>query len=241
MDRILIGFLTAVSLFTAGVSAANPTQDTPRAEHAPPPMTGQTVATQGAITVDQVKINYQAQTGVLELSKEDPEDPVTGMFYVAYFKRMRIRTKAGRLPLSTTAGRAPPRCGCIWGRWGLNGLSLLSQRKHSWRLTNSPITNTVCSTSAIWCLSMPRNGLQPLFQQCRQPAGESAAKAQSASNVYGVNGDAQAFSQFIVQFLTHYQRWNSPKYLLGESYGTTRSVVLAETLKIRISILTVLS
>ncbi|MDU3888500.1 MAG: hypothetical protein E7G91_04400, partial [Serratia liquefaciens] len=65
MDRILIGFLTAVSLFTAGVSAANPPQEAPRAEHAPAPMADQTVATEGAITVNQVKINYQAQTGVL--------------------------------------------------------------------------------------------------------------------------------------------------------------------------------
>ena len=43
---------------------------------------------------------------------------------------------------------------------------------------------------------------------------------------YGVDQDAHAFADFIVQFLSKYGRWNSAKYLFGESYGTTRSAVL---------------
>jgi len=37
---------------------------------------------------------------------------------------------------------------------------------------------------------------------------------------YGVDGDGHAFERFIRRFLTKYGRWNSPKYLFGESYGT---------------------
>jgi carboxypeptidase C (cathepsin A) len=48
---------------------------------------------------------------------------------------------------------------------------------------------------------------------------------------YGVDADAQAFADFIVQFLAKYGRWNSPKYVFGESYGTTRSAVLANVLE----------
>ena len=48
---------------------------------------------------------------------------------------------------------------------------------------------------------------------------------------YGVDQDAQAFADFIVQFLSKYGRWNSPKYLFGESYGTTRAAVLANVLQ----------
>ena len=48
---------------------------------------------------------------------------------------------------------------------------------------------------------------------------------------YGVDQDAFAFSDFIVQFLSKYGRWNSPKYLFGESYGTTRSAVLSNLLE----------
>jgi carboxypeptidase C (cathepsin A) len=48
---------------------------------------------------------------------------------------------------------------------------------------------------------------------------------------YAVDADAQAFADFIAQFLSKYGRWNSPKYLFGESYGTTRSAVLANILE----------
>ncbi len=48
---------------------------------------------------------------------------------------------------------------------------------------------------------------------------------------YGVDQDAQAFADFITQFLGKYGRWNSPKYMFGESYGTTRSAVLSRVLE----------
>ncbi|MFM5950376.1 MAG: S10 family peptidase [Novosphingobium sp.] len=56
-------------------------------------------------------------------------------------------------------------------------------------------------------------------------AGKDKEKA-----FWGVDADAQAFARFIQQFLGKYGRWNSPKYLFGESYGTTRSAVLANVL-----------
>src|SRR6516165_10635242 len=46
---------------------------------------------------------------------------------------------------------------------------------------------------------------------------------------YGV--DAHAFAEFITGFLSKYSRWNSPKYLFGESYGTTRSAALINLLE----------
>ena len=48
---------------------------------------------------------------------------------------------------------------------------------------------------------------------------------------YGVDQDAHAFANFIVEFLSRHNRWNSPKYLFGESYGTTRSAALANILE----------
>ncbi len=42
--------------------------------------------------------------------------------------------------------------------------------------------------------------------------------------------DAHAFERFILRFLTKYERWNSPKYLFGESYGTPRSAVISALL-----------
>ena len=57
-------------------------------------------------------------------------------------------------------------------------------------------------------------------------AGKDKEKA-----FYGVDQDAHAFSEFIKAFLTKYDRWNSPKYLFGESYGTPRSAVLSNMLQ----------
>ncbi len=46
----------------------------------------------------------------------------------------------------------------------------------------------------------------------------------------GVDQDLHAFDRFIQRYLTVNQRWNSPKFLIGESYGTTRSAALADML-----------
>ncbi len=48
---------------------------------------------------------------------------------------------------------------------------------------------------------------------------------------YGIDPDGQAFAQFITRFLSGYNRWESPKYLFGESYGTFRSAVLSNILE----------
>jgi carboxypeptidase C (cathepsin A) len=50
---------------------------------------------------------------------------------------------------------------------------------------------------------------------------------------YGIDQDAAAFGQFIQRYLSQYGRWNSPKFLFGESYGTTRSCALAAYLHSR--------
>ncbi|NYF80259.1 S10 family peptidase [Granulicella arctica] len=47
----------------------------------------------------------------------------------------------------------------------------------------------------------------------------------------GTDQDIQAFENFIARYLTANQRWNSPKFLFGESYGTTRSAGLVDALQ----------
>jgi carboxypeptidase C (cathepsin A) len=50
-----------------------------------------------------------------------------------------------------------------------------------------------------------------------------AADLKTAKKFWGVKGDAEAFGEFIRMYISRYERWSSPLYLLGESYGTTRS------------------
>jgi len=60
----------------------------------------------------------------------------------------------------------------------------------------------------------------------------AVGKAQN-KDFYGIDEYAQAFAQFIMTTITRNNRWNSPKFLVGESYGTFRSAVLGNTLQSR--------
>ncbi|MEA2782930.1 MAG: hypothetical protein QOK29_4474 [Rhodospirillaceae bacterium] len=61
--------------------------------------------------------------------------------------------------------------------------------------------------------------------------GYSAAIAPKTNrDFWGVDQDAGSLKQFIKRYLTAYGRWNSPKFLFGESYGTARSAVLSYVL-----------
>jgi carboxypeptidase C (cathepsin A) len=53
------------------------------------------------------------------------------------------------------------------------------------------------------------------------------------SEFYGVDQDADAFAKAIIRYVTRFGRWDSPKFLFGESYGTTRSGALAYQLQDR--------
>ena len=78
---------------------------------------------------------------------------------------------------------------------------------------------SLLDTSDLVFIDMPGTGFGRL-------TGKDAGKA-----FWGVDEDANAFARFIARFITKYNRWNSPKYIFGESYGTTRSAVLANILE----------
>ena len=68
--------------------------------------------------------------------------------------------------------------------------------------------------------------VDPIGTGFSRPAGEAEGK-----DFWGLEEDARSLTQFIRRFLSENERWNSPRYLLGESYGTTRSAVLARHLQ----------
>jgi carboxypeptidase C (cathepsin A) len=55
--------------------------------------------------------------------------------------------------------------------------------------------------------------------------------AGTRDDFWGVDEDVAAFAQFIQRYITTFNRWNSPRFLFGESYGTTRSSALAKYLQ----------
>jgi carboxypeptidase C (cathepsin A) len=68
--------------------------------------------------------------------------------------------------------------------------------------------------------------VDPVGTGFSRPAGEA-----EGTDFWGLDEDAASITQFIRRFLSKYERWNSPRYILGESYGTTRSAVLARHLQ----------
>src|SRR6184192_1890911 len=63
----------------------------------------------------------------------------------------------------------------------------------------------------------------------------SVCKAEN-KDFYGIDEDVEAFAQFIVTYVSRNDRWNSPKFLIGESYGTFRSAALGNYLQSRDSV-----
>ena len=53
------------------------------------------------------------------------------------------------------------------------------------------------------------------------------ADMEQAKKFWGLHGDIESFGEFIRMYISRYERWSSPLYLLGESYGTTRSAGIA--------------
>ena len=78
-----------------------------------------------------------------------------------------------------------------------------------YRLVNNAYT--LLDVSDLVFIDMPGTGFGRLV-------GKDKEKA-----FWGVDEDAHAYARFIARFISKYNRWNSPKYLFGESYGTTRS------------------
>ncbi|MEO1569611.1 MAG: peptidase S10 [Pseudomonadota bacterium] len=68
--------------------------------------------------------------------------------------------------------------------------------------------------------------IDPVGTGYSRPLGETDGK-----EFYGVNEDAESIAEFIRIWITENGRWNSPKYLAGESYGTTRAAALTEKLQ----------
>ena len=62
-------------------------------------------------------------------------------------------------------------------------------------------------------------------------SSQTIPRAKEAKQFHGVQEDLQSVGEFIRLYTTRFERWGSPKYLAGESYGTTRAAALAAHLQ----------
>jgi carboxypeptidase C (cathepsin A) len=250
--------LLAATALVASVANAAPTTHHPMLHAKAPPRTAAKVTAKsdaakppkeffkpretrsaGTVIVGGQPINYNAVAGTLvvhakgwedtdaieesasgsdDKDKEGPK-PEASMFYVAYFKQGA--PAAGR-PI-TFLFNGGPGSSSIWLHMGAFGPVRVQtpDRIHSPPAPYSTVNNdqSLLDSSDLVFIDAPGTGFSRI-------AGKDKEKA-----FYGVDQDIHAFTDFITQFLTKYDRWNSPKYVFGESYGTMRGAGLAYSLQ----------
>ena len=206
------------------------------------PFKSESVSSNGSVTIGGQSIAYQAIAGTLIVHPKDwddvPRDPKAehanatpgedgadarnptaeaSMFYVAYFKN-----GGGSRPV-TFVYNGGPGSATVWLHMGAFGPRRIvtATDGHTPAAPYSLINNvsSLLDATDLVFIDAPGTGFSRI-------AGKDKEKA-----FFGVDQDAYAFAQFISQFLTKYGRWNSPKYLFGESYGTPRSAVLINQLE----------
>jgi carboxypeptidase C (cathepsin A) len=141
------------------------------------------------------------------------------MFYVAYFKK---GVPAADRPI-TFLYNGGPGSSTVWLHMGAFGPRrvVTADASHTpaapYRLVDNAYS--LLDVSDVVFIDAPGTGFSRI-------AGKDKEKA-----FWGVDADAHAFGDFIMAFLSKYGRWNSPKYLFGESYGTPRSAVVVNLLE----------
>ncbi len=242
-SRLLLALaLTSCVVLAA---AAEPPQerkaegDSERTEsHKFEPFKPEAVTTSGTVTIGGRAMSYQAVAGTLIVHPRGwddvPRDPKTqaagaeeggeanptaeaSMFYVYY-------SRAGEGPRPVTFFyNGGPGSSTVWLHMGAFGPHRIvtSTDAHTPAAPYSLVNNaySLLDATDLVFIDAPGTGFSRI-------AGKDKEKA-----FFGLDPDAYAFSEFVTQFLTRYGRWNSPKYLFGESYGTPRSAVVVNQLE----------
>jgi carboxypeptidase C (cathepsin A) len=201
--------------------------------------------TEGSVTVGGEKIAYRAVAGTLTVGSTDSQDAMLGMdgkmlpdagekapdpekpeeatatarmFYVAYFKK---DAPAGR-PV-TFLYNGGPGSATMWLHMGSFGPKrvVTTDAQHDEGAPYKIVNNdySLLDVSDVVFIDAPGTGFSRIMGKDKE------------KEFWGVDQDAHAFDRFIRRFLTKFNRWNSPKYLMGESYGTPRSAVLSAVLQ----------
>ncbi len=179
--------------------------------------------TKGSVTVEGKLINYDAIAGTIIL-KNARDTATCSMFYTAYFKSGE--SDESKRPV-TFVYNGGPGSATLWlhiGAWGPQRVYAndTSRTMAPYRTVNNEYS--LLDASDLVFIDAPGTGFSRIVTKDKGGAGET-------KDFYGIDPDAHAFASFITSFLSTYNRWNSPKYLFGESYGTFRSAVVANILE----------
>ena len=219
MKCLLRALLLAAALAPSAALAAGPAPSASPSASPPPQTSGETpdAVTDHTVVVGGRSIAYTARAGTIALTNAKDE-PTARVFYTAY-------TAGGSDRPVTFLYNGGPGSSTMWLRMGSVGpvRVLAGDGKPSgpppYRIADNPYS--ILDRTDLVFIDMPDSGFGRIV-------GAGTTKA-----FFGVDQDVAAFAQFIERYITRFHRWNSPKFLFGESYGTTRTAALAAALQDR--------
>ncbi|RYG50023.1 MAG: carboxypeptidase, partial [Chitinophagaceae bacterium] len=175
----------------------------------------QIVVSEHTTTIKGQKINYKATTGTLPVWDEEGKC-IAGLFFT-YYERNNITDRAARpLVISFNGG---PGSASVWMHIAYTGPRLLNIDDEGYPVQPYGIKENPYSILDIADIVFVN------------PVNTGYSRAMNkdipGSKFFGVRADIKYLAEWINTFVTRYDRWASPKYLIGESYGTTRVSGLA--------------
>ena len=178
-------------------------------------------ATEHSITIGGKPVPYRALAATM-LLKNDSGQAIGSMYFTAY-TRTDTRDLSHR-PV-TFIYNGGPGSSTIWLQMGAFGPRKVVTSDAS---PTPPAPYTLVDNANSLLDVSDLVFIDPIGTGFSKLVGKGTGK-----DFWGVDEDAASIEQFISNYVSRYGRWNSPKYLLGESYGTTRSAVLVNRLQER--------
>jgi carboxypeptidase C (cathepsin A) len=174
--------------------------------------------TRHAVTINGKRVPYTATAGTLPVH-DSIGNPIAAVFYV-YYERSDVRDKARRpLAISFNGG---PGSSSAWMHIGYTGPKRLRIDAEGHPVQPYGVQDNPESILDVADIVF----VDPVNVGYSRPV-EGAERR----HFFGVNQDIDYLGRWIELFVTRQQRWLSPKFLIGESYGTTRVAGLAQRLQ----------
>ena len=184
-----------------------------------PPPEEKTSVTHHSARIGGQQINYTA-TAATYVIKADDGTPKAVMFYVAYTKD---GVDTSRRPISFVYNGGPGSAS-LFTHMGMGPKRVvLTPDGHGMPAPYSTVDNEDSFLDAT----------DLVFIDAISTGYSRPAPGENPAQFHGIIADANWFADFIYQYVTRAARWSSPKYLIGESYGTTRSAELAGVIQER--------
>jgi carboxypeptidase C (cathepsin A) len=182
------------------------------------------VVTNYSTTIKGKTIDYQAQTGTQPVWDKDG-NPIATLFYT-FYRRTNVKNGSQRpLIFSFNGG---PGSASVWMHLAYTGPKILKIDDEGYPIQpygykSNP--NSILDVADIVFI----NPVNTAYSRILEVNGEKA----DGKQFFGINEDVQYLADWLNTFVSRKQRWESPKYLIGESYGGTRVMGLSAALQER--------